>query len=52
MKKTIGLTLLTFALLSGCGTNEVATTNTATDVSASYQSINKEQLINHIKVLS
>ena len=52
MKKTTGLTLLTFALLSGCGTNEVATTNTATDVSASYQSINKEQLINHIKVLS
>tara|TARA_B110001469_G_scaffold15174_1_gene15325 strand:+ start:2657 stop:4291 length:1635 start_codon:yes stop_codon:yes gene_type:complete len=52
MKKIIGLTLLTFALLSGCGTNEVATTNTATDVSASYQSINKEQLINHIKVLS
>lgn len=52
MKKTIGLTLLTFALLSGCGTNDVATTNTATDVSASYQSINKEQLINHIKVLS
>jgi Zn-dependent M28 family amino/carboxypeptidase len=52
MKKTIGLTLLTFALLSGCGTNEVATTNTATDVSASYQSINKEQLIDHIKVLS
>ncbi|MFT5528638.1 MAG: Zn-dependent M28 family amino/carboxypeptidase [Alteromonadaceae bacterium] len=52
MKKTTGLTLLTFALLSGCGTNEVATTNTATDVSASYQSINKEQLIDHIKVLS
>ncbi|MFB1015960.1 MAG: M28 family metallopeptidase [Alteromonadaceae bacterium] len=52
MKKIIGLTLLTFALLSGCGTNEVATTNTATDVSASYQSINKEQLIDHIKVLS
>ena len=52
MKKTIGLTLLTFALLSGCGTNEVATTNTAKDVSASFQSINKEQLINHIKVLS
>ena len=52
MKITTGLTLLTFALLSGCGTNEVATTNTATDVSASYQSINKEQLINHIKVLS
>ena len=52
MKITTGLTLLTFALLSGCGTNDVATTNTATDVSASYQSINKEQLINHIKVLS
>jgi len=52
MKKITGLTLLTFALLSGCGTKNVVTTNTTTDVTASYQSINKEQLINHIKVLS
>jgi Zn-dependent M28 family amino/carboxypeptidase len=52
MKITTGLTLLTFALLSGCGTNDVIKTNTATDVTTSYQSINKEQLIDHIKVLS
>ena len=52
MKQTTGLTLLVLALLSGCSTKDVVTTNTAADVSASYQSINKEQLITHIKVLA
>ncbi|MBU2924962.1 M28 family metallopeptidase [Colwellia sp. 4_MG-2023] len=52
MKKTIGLTLLVSAVISGCVTNNIATTNTAADVTASYNSINKEQLIEHIKVLS
>ena len=51
MKKTTGLTLLAFALLSGCGTQDIVK-NTATDVTASYNSINKEQLIKHIQVLS
>jgi Zn-dependent M28 family amino/carboxypeptidase len=52
MKKITGLTLLAFALLSGCGTENVAETNSAADVATSYKSINKEQLIEHIKVLS
>ena len=52
MKKTIGLTLLTSVLLSACGTNNVVKVNTVSDVNASYNSINKEQLIEHIKVLA
>ena len=52
MKKTIGLTLLVSALLSACGTNNLVQSNTAQDVAASYNSINKEQLIEHIKVLA
>jgi len=52
MKKTIGLTLLVSALLVSCGTNNVIKSNTAADVTASYNSINEVQLIEHIKVLS
>ena len=52
MKRTTGLTLLALALLSGCGDQDVVKTNTAKDVMASYNSINKEQLIEHIKILS
>ncbi|MFB0980523.1 MAG: M28 family metallopeptidase [Alteromonadaceae bacterium] len=52
MKKITGLILLAFTLLSGCGTAEVVKTNTAADITASYNSINKEQLIKHIKVLA
>ncbi|SFC89727.1 M28 family metallopeptidase [Pseudoalteromonas denitrificans] len=51
MKKVIGLTLLTSVLLSGCGSNSEKT-NTAVDITASYNSINKVQLIEHIKVLA
>ena len=52
MKKTTGLSLLAFALLSGCGTPDVVKTNSEKDVTASYNSINKEQLIEHIKTLA
>ncbi len=52
MKKTIGLTLISLAAVSGCGINTYLQSNTAADVTASYNSINKEQLIEHIKVLS
>ncbi len=52
MKKIIGLSLLVSVssmVLIGCGTTE---DNTSTDVAASYNSINKEQLAEHIKVLA
>jgi hypothetical protein len=52
MKKTTGLSLLAFALLSGCGTPDVVKTNSEKDITASYNSINKEQLIEHIKTLA
>ena len=52
IKKTIGLILVATSLLSGCDTSNVAQGNSETDVKASYNSINKEQLIEHIKVLS
>ncbi|WP_159816864.1 M28 family metallopeptidase [Colwellia sp. 20A7] len=52
MKKIIGLTLLVSAVISGCVANNIIKTNTTADVTASYNSINKEQLIEHIKVLS
>ena len=52
MKKILALTLLTSAVLAGCGTQNVDKTNTAADVTSSYNSINKEQLAEHIKVLA
>lgn len=56
MKKILGLTLFTAAIISGCGTSSTSDrrekNNTAADVIASYNSINAEQLIEHIKVLS
>ncbi|MBA6383427.1 M28 family peptidase [Colwellia sp. BRX10-6] len=52
MKNKIGLTLFTLALVSGCGKESNVSKNTEVDVAASYQSINKEQLIEHIKVLA
>ena len=52
MKKIIGLTLLFSAVISGCVANNITKTNTTADITASYNSINKEQLIEHIKVLS
>jgi len=52
MKIIIGLTLLASAAISGCGSNDVTKSNKVADVLSSYNSINKEQLIEHIKVLS
>ena len=52
MKKTLALTLLTSAVITGCGAQNTEQTNTATDFTASYNSINKEQLTEHIKVLA
>ena len=52
MKKTLAFTLLTSAVLFGCGSENVVKSNSAADVTASYNSINKEQLIEHIKVLA
>jgi Zn-dependent M28 family amino/carboxypeptidase len=52
MKNKIALTLFTLALVSGCGKESNVSKNTEVDVAASYQSINKEQLIEHIKVLA
>jgi len=56
MKKIIGLTLLTTAVLVGCGSSEdkqaTPQVNSAIDVATSYDSINKQQLIKHIKVLA
>ncbi len=57
MKKTLAFTLLTSAVLFGCGAENVAKSNSAksnsaADVTASYNSINKEQLTEHIKVLA
>ena len=52
MKKILALTLLTSAVITGCGTQNTEQTNTASDFTASYNSINKEQLTEHIKVLA
>ena len=52
MKKTLAFTLLTSSVLFGCGAENVAKSNSAADVTASYNSINKEQLTEHIKVLA
>jgi Zn-dependent M28 family amino/carboxypeptidase len=52
MKNILALTLLTSAALTGCGTENVEKTNTVSDIAASYNSINKEQLTEHIKVLA
>ncbi len=53
MKNVIGLALLTSAILSGCGEKEEATkNNSSNDVVNSYNSINKEQLAEHVKVLA
>ena len=52
MKKIIGLTLIIFAVLGGCSAKNVIKSNTEQDVTASNNSINKEQLIEHMKVLS
>ena len=51
MKKTIGLTFIVAGLISACNTSFI-TENSEADVTASYNSINKVQLIEHIKVLS
>lgn len=52
MKKILALTLLTSAVITGCGTKNTEQTNTASDFNASYNSINKEQLTEHIKVFA
>jgi Zn-dependent M28 family amino/carboxypeptidase len=52
MKKILALTLLTSVVITGCGTQNTEQTNTASDFTASYNSINKEQLTEHIKVLA
>ena len=52
MKKTLGLALLSSVLFTGCGTYLNIKHNSAADVVASYNSINEEQLIEHIKVLA
>ena len=52
MKKTLGLALLSSVLFTGCGTYLNIKHNSAADVAASYNSINEEQLIEHIKVLA
>jgi len=56
MKKTLGLSLLVSAALAGCGNNNTTQNetlnNSAADVTASYNSLNKEQLAEHIKVLA
>ncbi|WP_085299690.1 M28 family metallopeptidase [Cognaticolwellia mytili] len=52
MKKILALTLLASATLTGCGAENVGKSNTASDIAASYDSINKEQLTEHIKVLA
>ena len=53
MKNTLAFTLLTSAVLLGCGAeNSVKKTNSTADVTASYNSINKKQLTEHIKTLA
>lgn len=53
MKNTLVFTLLTSAVLLGCGAEDTAKkTNSAADITASYNSINKEQLTEHIKTLA
>jgi len=52
--KKIALPILSIAVLAGCGatTTDNVKENTATEVNASYNSINTAQLIEHVKVLS
>ncbi|WP_440875694.1 M28 family metallopeptidase [Thalassotalea sp. PLHSN55] len=53
MKKIISLSLLATAALTGCGAGDTTVSqNSAADITASYNSINKEQLAEHIKVLA
>ena len=62
MKKIIGLTLISVTILTSCDSNKpaktdplkakVAKSNSEKDIAISYDSINKEQIIKHIKVLS
>jgi len=55
MKKLMGLTLLAAGALAGCDSPESVTkqtANSAQDITASYNSINSEQLVEHIKVLA
>jgi len=56
MKKIIGVTLLAAGVLAGCGTQEnttpTASVNSAADIAVSYNSINAQQLAEHIKVLA
>ena len=53
MKNTLVFTLLTSAVLLGCGAEDTAKKiNSAADITASYNSINKEQLTEHIKTLA
>jgi len=67
MNKIIGLTLISATMLIGCDKTESTQTesakaepvktetvksNSKLDIAASYNSINKEQIIEHIKVLS
>lgn len=52
MKKVIALTILSSSILMACGTQKNTQTNSDADVLASYNSINKEQLTEHIKVLA
>ena len=52
MKKLLALTLLTSTVLTACGSQTSEKSNTAADVVASYESINKKQLAEHIKVLA
>lgn len=49
----ITIPLLSLAILSGCGTTtSESKTNNSAAINASYNSINTEQLIEHVKVLS
>ena len=52
MKKLIGLTLFTSAIIAGCGVTETDNKNTLEDFTASYNNVSKERLAEHIKVLS
>jgi len=54
MIKKIGLSLLSAAVLVGCvaTSDDSSTSNTSKDISASYDSINTAQLIEHVKVLA
>jgi len=57
MKKIISLAMVSVAVLAGCNEptpqmSKAAGVNDASAVATSYNSINKEQLIDHIKVLA